>query len=121
MKHTHSLPNSFISMRCASLLSLLVLFFVSGTLNLSAQSSPAYCDQYARSYAQQYGPNGQVVRGATRGALLGAGIGAFSGRAGRGAAIGAGIGAVAGGARRAHNTSHIYHQVYRDCLAGYYD
>ena len=40
MKHTHSLPNSFISMRCASLLSLLVLFFVSGTLSLMLSLRP---------------------------------------------------------------------------------
>jgi uncharacterized membrane protein len=121
MRHAHSERLGFISMRHAMLLPLLAVFLLSVAPVLKAQSSTAYCDQYARSYAQQYGANGQVVRGAARGALLGAGIGAFSGRAGRGAAIGAGIGAIGGGVRRAHNTSHVYHQVYRDCLAGYYD
>lgn len=108
-------------MRRASLLSVFAAFLVSGIQTSNAQNSAAYCDEYARNYAQQYGANGQVVRGAGRGALLGLGIGSFSGNAGRGAAIGAGAGAVIGVARRARSTSHIYNRVYQDCRAGYYD
>jgi hypothetical protein len=104
------------------LLSIFVLsvaaFGALGTRTLSAKASPAACDRYAQSYSRQFSANGQTVRGAGRGALVGAGVGAISGRAGRGAAIGAGVGAVAGGARRAASASNLYHDAYRDCMAG---
>ena len=79
MRHAHSERWGFISMRHATLLPLLAVFLLSVAPVLKAQSSTAYCDQYARSYAQQYGANGRWFG------------------------------------------AHVYHQVYRDCLAGYYD
>ncbi len=111
------LKQEFHRLKLLSLLGGLLISCFAGTYAANAQAPEVVCDQYARSYAAYYGPNGSVVRGAAGGALVGAAIGSFSGRMGRGAAIGAGLGAIFGGARRAAAASNLYNAAYQDCMA----
>lgn len=99
-----------------TILLFLVLF---GWHHLSFAQSSAYCDGYARDFANRnsyYGSGGGALGGAARGAAGGALFGAIAGNAGTGAAIGAGVGAIAGGARRANNWSYYYDRAYSDCM-----
>lgn len=85
---------------------------------------PAYCDSYARDYANRYSSGGRDVAG---GALAGAAGGALLGGiidggrgAGKGAAIGAGVGAVGGGVHASQAWNDNYSRAYNSCMGGRY-
>ncbi len=85
---------------------------------------PAYCDSYARDYANRYSGGGRdvlggAVGGAAGGALLGGIIDGGSG-AGKGAAIGAGVGAVGGGIHASKAWNNNYRRAYDSCMRGRY-
>ena len=85
---------------------------------------PAYCDSYARDYADRYNTGGRdvvggAVGGAAAGALLGGIVGGGRG-AGQGAAIGAGVGAAGGGVNAAQSWNDNYRRAYDACMRGEY-
>jgi hypothetical protein len=81
--------------------------------------SPAYCDAYARDYANHHTRAGQsivgsAVAGAIGGALLG---GIISDKPGKGAAIGAGVGTAAGALNSSARWQDNYAYAYRRCMS----
>jgi outer membrane lipoprotein SlyB len=83
--------------------------------------SSAYCENFARDYANRK-VSGQPLSKAGEGAALGALIGGIaSGWSGArtGAAVGAGVGAVGGGVRQSSERDRLYKSAYEDCLRGY--
>lgn len=82
--------------------------------------------------AQESGPGGERIRGATRGALGGAAVGAIAGDAGKGAGIGAVLGTMSGGRQARRNdesrqqqaqqqqqdTINTYYRAYGACMSG---
>lgn len=83
---------------------------------------PAYCDSYARDYANRCTSGGRdivggAIGGAAGGALLGGIIGGGKG-AGKGAAIGAGAGALSGGIHATRSWNRHYRRAYDSCMDG---
>jgi hypothetical protein len=109
------------SFRCLSVSALRLLLTGAALAlapELSLAQNAAYCDGYARDFAQR-NSRGHVARGATRGAIGGALIGGIvrGGKgAGRGALIGGGVGAVAGGGRKSNDYNALYQRAYSDCM-----
>jgi hypothetical protein len=93
---------------------------VATTVGAAAQN--AYCDGYARDYADRNThAGGRVVGGAVTGAVGGAIIGGIIGGgrgAGTGAAIGAGVGAVGGAASSGPDWRANYNYAYNNCIRG---
>lgn len=98
----------------------LLLGAVSTSSARRARPDPAYCDAYARDYADRYSSGGRdvvggAIGGAAAGALLGGIVGGGRG-AGKGAAIGAGVGAVGGGVHAARSWNDNYRWAYDSCM-----
>lgn len=87
----------------------------------AAASSPAYCDQQARAYANQVAPGEEVIGGAIAGGVVGAIIGGAtrgSRGVGPGALIGGGVGTVAGAASHSNKWHAAYNAAYNRCMGG---
>jgi hypothetical protein len=95
-----------------------VLFFATASTGLAARSS-AYCDAYARDFADRNthaGENvvGSAVAGAIGGALLG---GIISDKPGKGALIGAGVGTAAGAVGSSARWRDNYDYAFHRCMS----
>lgn len=85
----------------------------------AAAQSRAYCDQYARDYANRNTRTGNnVVGGAVGGAIVGGVIGSVTGSWGRGAAIGSGVGAATGLGKSSVDWDRNYRYAYNECIRG---
>lgn len=108
------------------IVSLLTAGLIFGAVSTSSAGrdypDPAYCDSYARDYADRHTHAGRDVvggalGGAAGGALLGGIVGGGKG-AGRGAAIGAGAGALGGGIHATKSWNRNYRRAYDSCMDG---
>ena len=112
---------NLVSVRNPSSLLVCFLFLITAFLlhpdRALAQDS-AYCDGYARDYAQR-NSRGHVADGALTGAIGGALIGGLIGGgrgAGAGALIGLGTGAIVGSDDKSRHYNSLYHSGYRNCM-----